>query len=114
LTLGQKLKERRIVLNLTLRELAKKVSADFTYLSKIENDKTDHPPSEDLLRRLAKHLETDADELIMLSGQVPEDIRESITKSESAVQFFRSVREKRLDWDNLNEMLEDHSRKKKR
>lgn len=113
MTLGQKLKERRIALNLTLRELAKKVKTDFTYLSKIENDKTDHPPSEDLLRRLAKHLETDPDELIMLSGQVPEELREAITKNESAVQFFRSVRERQLGWDKLNEMIEDDSRKKK-
>lgn len=111
--LGQRIKDRRVELDLTLRELAKKVDADFTYLSKIENDKTDHPPSEDLLRRLGKHLSIDPDELIVLSGQVPLGIREVIAKDPAAVQFFRSFRESRLGWDELKKLVEDRSREKK-
>lgn len=109
LTLGQRIKERRIELNFTLRELAKKADADFTYLSKIENDKTDHPPSEDLLRRIGKHLNIDPDELVVLSGQVPKEIKEVIGRDTSAVQFFRSFRESKLSWDELKEMVEESS-----
>jgi transcriptional regulator with XRE-family HTH domain len=113
LTLGQRTKKRRIELDLTLRELADKVNTDFTYLSKIENDKTDHPPSEDLLRRLGKHLDIDPDELIVLSGQVPPQIREAIAKDPAAVQFFRSFRESRLGWDELKKLVEEQAEKKK-
>lgn len=111
MTLGQRLKARRLELNLTLRELAKKVKVDFTYLSKIENDKTDHPPSEDLLRRLANDLDDDPEELILLSGQIPQHLRDEMTKSDSAVQFFRSVRKHGLE--KVNEILEKHNKKDK-
>ena len=88
MTLGQNVKERRLALNYTLRELAKLAQMDFTYLSKIENDKTDRPPSEELLRRLAGKLEMDADELVILSGQVPHEMREIITRDDSALRFL--------------------------
>ena len=107
MTLGQRIKERRIDLDLTLRELAKKANTDFTYLSKIENEKTDHPPSEDLLRRIGKHLDIDPDELIVLSGQVPPVIREAIAKNPEAVQFFRSFRESKLGWNELKKLVEE-------
>jgi len=105
MTLGQKVKERRLALNYTLRELAKLAEMDFTYLSKIENDKTDRPPSEDLLRRLAKQLESDADELVILSGQVPQVMKEALTRDESALRFFRSMAERGADWDDLDKLL---------
>jgi transcriptional regulator with XRE-family HTH domain len=110
LTLGQRLKARRLDLNFTLRELAHDVKVDFTYLSKIENDKTDHPPSEDLLRRLAKELKDDAEELILLSGQIPKHIKDEMTKSGSAAQFFRSV--KKHGMDKATEILEKHGGEK--
>lgn len=113
MSLGQRLKARRVELDLTLRELADKVGTDFTYLSKIENDKTDHPPSEDLLRRLGKHLDIDSDELIVLSGQVPPEIREAIAKDPAAVQFFRSFRESKLGWEEVKRLVDDQARKKK-
>lgn len=113
MTLGQRLKAKRIELNLTLRELAKKVETDFTYLSKIENDKTDRPPSEDILRRIGKHLKIDPDELIVLSGQVPLEIKETIDKNPAAIQFFRSFRKSQLTWDKLKELVEEEARNKK-
>jgi transcriptional regulator with XRE-family HTH domain len=111
LTLGQRLKQGRLAMNLTLRELANKVKVDFTYLSKIENDKTDHPPSEDLLRRLAKELEDDPEELVLLSGQIPQHMKDEMTKSDSAAQFFRSV--KKHGVDKATEILEKHTGKRK-
>src|SRR5437879_11827673 len=102
-------------MNLTLRELAAKVKVDFTYLSKIENDKTDYPPSEDLLRRLAKELKDDPEELMLLSGQVPEHNRKDLTgKGEHAVRFFRSAREYGLTWEELHALVEKHGKKTKK
>lgn len=109
MTLGQRLKELRLNHNLTLRELAKQIETDFTYLSKIENDKTDHPPSEDFLKRISVYFNIDSDELIALSGQVPENFRKMITKDREAVAFFRSAIDSNVagkDWTELKEYLE--------
>lgn len=117
MTLGQKLKERRLDKNLTLRDLAKLVKTDFTYLSKIENDKTDHPPSEDLLGRLSVQLETDLDELLSLSGQVPEKFREALTRDQGAFAFLRSAIDSKLsesEWAALKDSMEKRNQEKKK
>ena len=52
------------------RELAALVAVDYTYLSKLENDRADYPPKGDVLRALAQHLELDAEELSYLAGRI--------------------------------------------
>ena len=73
-TFGQRLRELRKAKNLTQRELAERVAArlrkegrsfDFTYLSKIEKDRTE-PPSVTLITELARVLDADPNELITL------------------------------------------------
>lgn len=110
MTLGQRLKELRAQKNHTLRELAKLVGIDFTYLSKIENDKTDGPPSEDLLRRLATELGGDGDELVGLSGDLPLDLREAVAEIPDAVAFLRSA-VKHLTPEGWARLKEDAERK---
>jgi HTH-type transcriptional regulator, competence development regulator len=56
----------------TLRELAPLANIDFTYLSKLENDKALHPPSEGLVCFLAGFLDLDEERLIYLSGRIPQ------------------------------------------
>jgi HTH-type transcriptional regulator, competence development regulator len=52
------------------RELAVLVAVDYTYLSKLENNRADYPPKEDVIRALAQHLELDAEELSYLAGRI--------------------------------------------
>lgn len=72
---GERVKELRRELRLTQAELAKRirkepgVKADVTYISKIENGKLDAPPSETLIRALAKVLHTNAEDLLDLAGK---------------------------------------------
>jgi len=54
------------------RELAKILGLDFTYLSKLENDRADYAPKEDVIRALAKNLDLDEEELIFLAGRIPQ------------------------------------------
>jgi transcriptional regulator with XRE-family HTH domain len=99
-TFGCKLREIRKARGLTQRELADLVSArlkgddrrgfDFTYLSKIENDRMD-PPSTAAILQLAAVLETDSDELLALAKKAPPDIGEALAKSEKARKFYRSA-----------------------
>lgn len=103
MTFGQRLRELRKGSGLSQRELAQRAGIDFTYLSKIENDRMP-PPSEKTVRRLAEELGADADELTLLAGKIPSDIVETMRKSPEAVKMFRSlagdVRTKR-DWSRL-------------
>ena len=80
-------KERRV----TQRELADKVGVDFTYISKIENGRLENSPSEKTIAEIARVLETDINELILLAKKVPEAIRETIVDDDLAVAFLRKV-----------------------
>ena len=113
MTLGQKIKALRRDANITLRDLGKKVGVDFTYLSKIENDKTDNrPPSEDLLKKLAHELNADTDELMALAERIPDDI----PGGKNALRFYRSLKGHEQDhelWDKLNKLVENQRKRKK-
>lgn len=73
LSFGSTLREARKAKGYTLRGLAELAKVDFTYLSKLENEKADYPPSEELLRWLAQFFELDTDRLIYLSGRIPRE-----------------------------------------
>jgi len=91
MSFGKRLRQLRLDQRLTQRALAERVAVDFTYLSKLENDRMDRPPSEDLLRRLAEALETDADELIQLAQRVPRDVAEIVVQRPEAAELLRSM-----------------------
>jgi transcriptional regulator with XRE-family HTH domain len=76
------------------RELAKLVGLDFTYLSKLENDRADYAPKEDVIRLLAQNLDLDEEELIFLSGRIPQQ-EEAILKQhyKDMPTLFRRIRE---------------------
>lgn len=116
-TFGQKIRELRKAMNLTQRELADKVAArlkaedrrgfDFTYLSKIENDKTP-PPSVPAILQLAHILQGDKHELISLAGKVPPELGKKLKESEGARIFYRSALNADLteaDWAKLVQTL---------
>jgi len=90
MTFGNRVRELRKQKGLSQRELAKEAGIDFTYLSKIENDRTE-PPSEKVIRKLARHLDVDADELIALAGKVPADLARILAANPEAIQYLRSL-----------------------
>ena len=76
------------------RELAKLLKIDFTYLSKLENNRADYAPKEDIIRKLAKYLNLNDEELIFLAGRIPqqeEDLLKQHYKDMPAL--FRRMRE---------------------
>lgn len=90
-TFGQTIKKMRKGKCITQLEMANKIGVDFTYISKIENDKTKFPPAEKTIRKIAKVLETNAEELILLARKVPQNLRETLVEDELAVDFLRVV-----------------------
>jgi len=103
-TFGQRLRELRKAKKLGQRGLADAVGINFTYLSKIENERLDFAqfPSEDLIRRLAKALDADADELLILAKKVPDDIKKRVIERPDAFRKFAS-----LDDETIDKLLED-------
>lgn len=71
-TFGQIIRTTRVSLGYSQRELAKLVEIDFTYLCKLERDRTDYPPKEYIIQQLAHYLGLDYEELVCLTGRLPE------------------------------------------
>jgi transcriptional regulator with XRE-family HTH domain len=110
MTFGERLRELRKARNLSQRALADKVGINFTYLSKVESERLDFAqyPSEELIRRLAKALGADEDELLLLAKKIPTDIRERVIERPDA---FRKIAS--LDDETLDELLKQIERKEK-
>ena len=108
MTFGERVRELRKAKNLTLRELAAKLKVNFTYLSKIENQKLSFGeyPSEDLIRKLAKVLGAEEDELLLLAQKIPEDIKKRVIERPDAFRKFAALDDKAID-KLLEELGED-------
>lgn len=70
MTFGEHIKGLRKKLRMTQRELADLLGVNFTYISKIENDKLEVLPSEELIRKMAGVLATDAEDLLDFAGKL--------------------------------------------
>ena len=91
---GKLIRQARKDQKFSQRELAKLLKIDFTYLSKLENNRADYAPKEDVIRGLAKHLKLNEEELIFLAGRIPqqeEDLLKQHYKEMPAL--FRRMRE---------------------
>jgi transcriptional regulator with XRE-family HTH domain len=104
MTFGEKIRELRKAKNLNQSELADKVGINFTYLSKIENDKVESSefPSEETIKKLAKALKADVDELLLMAKKVPDSIKKRVIQRPDA---FRKIAN--LDDEALDRLLED-------
>lgn len=108
---GQRLRELRTGKSLSQRALAQVIGVSHTYVSKIETGNLDFGdfPSKELILKLAKALEADADELLLLAGKVPEGIRRRILERPDA---FRKLAD--LDNQALDELMEQVERQQAR
>jgi transcriptional regulator with XRE-family HTH domain len=88
---GEKLRDLRKASGYSQRELAELLDVSFTYLSKLENNRMDRPPSEELIRKMAKELNANADELLVLADRVPTDISGLILGRPESIELLRSM-----------------------
>ena len=90
-TFGQTVKRLRKAKRITQLELAERIGVDFTYVSKIENDRTVRTPAESTIRKIAEVLDVNVEELILLARRVPQNLQETIVQDPLAVDFLRTV-----------------------
>lgn len=111
MTFGERIRGRRKDHDLTLRELAEIVGIDFTYLSKIENDRA-QAPSEETIGKLAMQLNEDLDELILLADKLPAEFEaDLLARPEHQVaELYRSLRGKQYsdeEWKKIVKLLNE-------
>ena len=90
ITFGGRIRELRRARELTQRQVAAALGIDFTYLSKLENDRGE-PASEALVRRLAELLDGDPEELLALAGRVPPELRDRAQGDPEFARFLRRL-----------------------
>jgi HTH-type transcriptional regulator, competence development regulator len=106
-TFGQTLQTLRRSKNVSQRELAEKVGVDFSYISKVENDRLP-PPAADTIVKICEALGVPRDELLALTGKMPSDAKEMLSSSTAAQQFIRQAQEMNLtdeEWQALTKRL---------
>lgn len=106
-TFGQRLQELRREAGVSQRDLAAQAGVDFSYISKLENDRLP-PPAADTIVKICGILQVPSDELLALTGKVPSDIKEMLGTSSSAQQFIRQAQKMSLsdeEWQLLTKRL---------
>ncbi len=112
---GGHLRKVRKERGLTLRQLAAEAGIDFTYLSKIENDRVGYTPGAETIRELARILKVDPIEFLTLADKLPKEL-EPLTSNIHARRFFDRASQvaSPADWQALLQTLESRHAKKAR
>ncbi len=94
LSFGEAIKNARKNKGLSQKRLAYLIDIDYTYLSKLENNRVDYPPREEIIRALAQNLDLNEEELIFLAGRIPRQDCELLKQHYQAMSvLFRRIRE---------------------
>lgn len=104
---GQLLKGVRREKGVSQRELADGVGVDFSYISKIENDRMP-PPAADTIIKIANILGISEEILLANSKKISSDMSNAISSSASAIKFMNQVKHMGLsdhEWDRLTQSL---------
>ncbi len=113
MSFGQTIRRLRRAQRLTQRELADKVQAlglkaDFTYISKIENDRLEFVPSEPLIRGLAQILGADAEALLDLAGKFDQRaLQEVVAEMPEAGILLRRLQAGKISQTQLRRFLDE-------
>jgi len=96
---GLRVREIREARGFTQREMASRLQVSVSYISKVENNRLHFGdyPSEKFIHKLAVELETDEDELLLLSDRVPAKLRQRIRQRPDAFDAFAKLDDVTMD-----------------
>lgn len=87
---GKRIQRLRREAKMTQRVLARELGINFTYLSKLENDRGE-APGEETVRNVARLLHTDEEELLARAGKVPPNLRDRAQEDLAFARFLRRL-----------------------
>jgi Helix-turn-helix. len=103
-TLGETIRAKRLTIDITLRELARRLTITPSYLSDIENDR--RVPAEDVLKDIAKELDLAFDDLMGLAGRFGETVERYVKRQPAAGVLFRKISQANLSNDDLKKLTD--------
>ncbi|MCC6177463.1 MAG: helix-turn-helix domain-containing protein [Chloroflexi bacterium] len=103
MTFGAVLRDRRRAAGLTQRDLAERSSLDFSYISKLENNRLP-PPAADTVVVLSSILGVPPEELLALTGKIPSEVQATVSTSPSAQKFLREAQRMGLSEDEWSDL----------
>jgi transcriptional regulator with XRE-family HTH domain len=107
ITYGKLLKALRRQKAIAQRDLAEKVGVDFSYISKIENDRMP-PPAADTTIKICEVLGVPHEMLLSMSKKVGTEVQSVISSSQAAIKFMNEVKQMQLsdeEWTQLTTKL---------
>ncbi|MBN2572566.1 MAG: helix-turn-helix transcriptional regulator [Ignavibacteriales bacterium] len=107
MSFGDTLKTIRRSKGISQRELASKAGVDFSYISKVENDRL-APPSAETIIKLSQILDVPSELLLSKSGKVSSEIKDILSSSPEAIRFLNEARQLNLtgkEWEFLTDNL---------
>ena len=99
---GAKLRQCRRASGLSQRKLAHRVGVDFSYISKLENNRLP-PPSSETITRLANTIDVDAAELLAAARKLPDT--DELASQPEAQRFVKLATNMQLSGDEWERML---------
>ena len=110
-TFGERLRELREEADLSLRELAREVNVSAAFMSDIELGK--RYPSDEVLERLARVLQTTPDELLKFDTRPPlDEMKRKSTTNPSYGFALRRMVEEDVSGEDLMRMLDQLKKRK--
>lgn len=105
---GEALRDLRQSAGLSQRELANKAGLDFSYISKVENERVP-PPAADTIVKLCEIMGAAPERLLSLTGKMPSDVQQTVSGSPAAQEFLREAHRIGLtdkEWKALQQSLQ--------
>ncbi|MGA2490042.1 MAG: helix-turn-helix transcriptional regulator [Anaerolineales bacterium] len=109
---GTALREYRRMAGISQRELAKRTGLDFSYISKIENERIP-PPAADTIVLICSVLGVRPEESLALTGKIPSSIQANVSSSKAAQEFLHEAQILGLtddDWQKMTHSMQDLKR----
>lgn len=100
---GQRLRELRRQSGMSQRRLADEVGVDFSYISKLENDRLPAPAAETVIR-LADAMRASPEDLLAAARRMPDAVGDEVVREPAAQRFLRMASNMKLsgpEWEAL-------------